>query len=76
MLCLQGDAEKICEMLKAVPIDQPCLRHCLCGGSTTSFKILSNEPESVNGSIGFAGLDLASRDKVKILTQTSLIFLT
>ena len=53
LVCLQSDAEKIYKMLKSNPMDQHCglsfMRCGLCGGTAKAFKILSSEPESVNG---------------------------
>ncbi|KAJ4826882.1 hypothetical protein Tsubulata_026217 [Turnera subulata] len=60
---LLGDAEKICNMLKTVPLDRPGLGSCcVCPGSTTSFKILAAETESVKGSITYSDLELNTRD--------------
>ncbi|KAJ6404990.1 hypothetical protein OIU84_013046 [Salix udensis] len=59
---LMVDAEKICTKIKAVPNGQPSLKPCcLCGGST-SFKVLTDEPESVKDSFSYSNLNLATRD--------------
>ncbi|XP_015575719.2 CSC1-like protein RXW8 isoform X2 [Ricinus communis] len=58
---LMVDAEKMCSMIIPVPIDRPSLRPCcLCGKSTTSFKILASEAESVKDSISIADLNVAT----------------
>ncbi|KAL2505621.1 CSC1-like protein RXW8 [Abeliophyllum distichum] len=50
------------KMLKSVPIDQyyrsRLMRCGLCGGTTTSFKVLCNEPERAPGRSYFDGSDL------------------
>ncbi|ONI33332.1 hypothetical protein PRUPE_1G417700 [Prunus persica] len=50
---LMSDAGKVCKILKDASVDQtrkPDLFQCgFCGGATDSFKILSNETESVRG---------------------------
>ncbi|KAJ6335328.1 hypothetical protein OIU76_007406 [Salix suchowensis] len=59
---LMVDAEKICTKIKAVPNGQPSLKPCcLCGGST-SFKVLTDEPETVKDSFSYSNLNLATRD--------------
>ncbi|KAJ6685767.1 putative MEMBRANE PROTEIN DUF221-RELATED [Salix purpurea] len=59
---LMVDAEKICTKIKAVPNGQPSLKPCcLCGGST-SFKVLTDKPESVKDSFSYSNLNLATRD--------------
>lgn len=59
---LMVDAEKICMRIKAAPKGQSSLKPCcLCGGST-SFKVLTDEPESVKDSFSYSNLNLATRD--------------
>ncbi|KAG6784411.1 hypothetical protein POTOM_010103 [Populus tomentosa] len=59
---LMVDAEKICMKIKAAPKGQSSLKPCcLCGGST-SFKVLTDEPESVKDSFGYSNLNLATSD--------------
>ncbi|KAJ8762466.1 hypothetical protein K2173_007905 [Erythroxylum novogranatense] len=56
------DAEKVCHLIKTVPMDGLDTRpSCLCAGST-SFEVLSNESGSANSSVSFTDLSLASRD--------------
>lgn len=59
---LMVDAEKICMKIKAAPKGQSSLKPCcLCGGST-SFKVLTDEPESVKDSFTYSNLNLATSD--------------
>lgn len=59
---LMVDAEKICMRIKAAPKGQSSLKPCcLCGGST-SFKVLTDEPESVKDSFTYSNLNLATSD--------------
>lgn len=59
---LMVDAEKICMKIKAAPKGQSSLKPCcLCGGST-SFKVLTDEPESVKDSFSYSNLNLATSD--------------
>lgn len=59
---LMVDAEKICMRIKAAPKGQSSLKPCcLCGGST-SFKVLTDEPESVKDSFSYSNLNLATSD--------------
>ncbi|KAL9396451.1 hypothetical protein Peur_010704 [Populus x canadensis] len=59
---LMVDAEKICMRIKAAPKGQTSLKPCcLCGGST-SFKVLTDEPESVKDNFSYSNLNLATRD--------------
>lgn len=59
---LMVDAEKICMRIKAAPKGQSSLKPCcLCGGST-SFKVLTDEPESVKDNFSYSNLNLATRD--------------
>lgn len=59
---LMVDAEKICMRIKAAPKGQSSLKPCcLCGGST-SFKVLTGEPESVKDSFTYSNLNLATSD--------------
>jgi len=75
MLLLQVDAEKICMRIKAAPKGQSSLKPCcLCGGST-SFKVLTDEPESVKDSFSYSNLNLATRDNVNILHELILVIL-
>ena len=75
MLLLQVDAEKICMRIKAAPKGQSSLKPCcLCGGST-SFKVLTDEPESVKDSFSYSNLNLATRDNVNILHKLILVIL-
>ena len=69
MPLLQVDAEKICTRIKAVPNVQSSLKPCCLCGESTSFKVLTDEPESVKDSFSYSNLNLATRDNVKILTQ-------
>ncbi|KAJ9166384.1 hypothetical protein P3X46_021150 [Hevea brasiliensis] len=60
---LMVDAEKMCKMIIPVHIDGRSLRPCcLCARNTTSFKMLSSEPESVKDSVSYADLDIATRE--------------
>lgn len=64
---LMSDAEYMYKMLKSTPIDQKChaglMRCVFCGGTKTSFKILSSESESVKEKPAFGDVDLFSKDK-------------
>ncbi|KAF9687463.1 hypothetical protein SADUNF_Sadunf02G0096000 [Salix dunnii] len=56
------DAEKICTRIKAVPNGQSRLKPCCLCGESTSFKVLTDEPESVKDSFSYSNLNLATRD--------------
>ncbi|CAK7347369.1 unnamed protein product [Dovyalis caffra] len=60
---LMVDAERMCMRLKAVPKGRSSLKPCcLCGGSATSFKVLTDEPGNVKDGFSYSDLDLAPRD--------------
>ncbi|XP_021800028.1 CSC1-like protein RXW8 [Prunus avium] len=65
---LMSDAGKVCKILKDASVDQtrkPDLFQCgFCGGATDSFKILSNETESVRGKSSLIDDGVGGRKKV------------
>lgn len=65
---LMSDAGKVCKILKDASVDQtrkPDLFQCgFCGGATDSFKILSNETESVRGKSSLIDDGVSGRKKV------------
>ncbi|XP_008220418.1 PREDICTED: CSC1-like protein RXW8 [Prunus mume] len=65
---LMSDAGKVCKILKDASVDQtrkPDLFQCgFCGGATDSFKILSNEMESVRGKSSLIDDGVGGRKKV------------
>lgn len=65
---MQSDAGKVCKILKDASVDQtrkPDLFQCgFCGGATDSFKILSNETESVRGKSSLIDDGVGGRKKV------------
>ncbi|CAL8996165.1 unnamed protein product [Prunus brigantina] len=65
---LMSDAGKVCKILKDASVDQtrkPDLFQCgFCGGATDSFKILSNETESVRGKSSLIDNGVGGRKKV------------
>ncbi|KAK9270817.1 hypothetical protein L1049_026403 [Liquidambar formosana] len=64
---LMSDAEKMYQMLKSTSIEQNCkpslIRCGLCGATANSFKILSNEAESVEEKNDLGALDLSISEK-------------
>ncbi|XP_034215310.1 CSC1-like protein RXW8 isoform X4 [Prunus dulcis] len=65
---LMSDAGKVCKILKDASVDQtrkPDLFQCgFCGGASDSFKILSNETESVRGKSSLIDNGVGGRKKV------------
>ncbi|KAI3465221.1 hypothetical protein Pfo_021884 [Paulownia fortunei] len=63
---LMSDAEKMYKMLKSSHMEKHCgprLMRCgFCGGTATSFKILSNEPKSSRGESCFEGSDVRKKE--------------
>ncbi|KAL3840515.1 hypothetical protein ACJIZ3_025106 [Penstemon smallii] len=63
---LMTDAQKMYRIVKTSRMDQHCastLMRCgFCGGPSTSFKILSDEPESSRGRSCFDGSDLRKKE--------------
>ncbi|GAV58004.1 DUF221 domain-containing protein/RSN1_TM domain-containing protein [Cephalotus follicularis] len=64
---LMSDAEKMYKMFKTVAVDPTCnpkLMPCgFCGESTSDFKILSSEVDSVKGKMNLGDLELATEKK-------------
>ncbi|BBG95123.1 hypothetical protein 1 [Prunus dulcis] len=77
---LMSDAGKVCKILKDASVDQtrkPDLFQCgFCGGASDSFKILSNETESVRGKSSLIDNGVGGRKKVtQALAPINLIAL-
>ncbi|XP_014501642.1 CSC1-like protein RXW8 isoform X1 [Vigna radiata var. radiata] len=66
---LKDDAEYMCKMLSSGcgSMEQTCkpsFAQCyFCGGSTNSFKIISNETDSIHGRTGYSDVHLNARKK-------------
>lgn len=66
---LKDDAEYMCKMLSSgcgsvQPTCKPSFSQCyFCGGSTNSFKIISNDIDSMHGRSGYSDLHINARKK-------------
>ncbi|XP_061350469.1 CSC1-like protein RXW8 [Gastrolobium bilobum] len=64
---LKDDAGHMCKVLRDASIEKgckPCFMQCCCSGTpTNSFKMISDEIDSIHGRTGYTDMHLDTRDK-------------